>query len=65
MRLTFSDDDLKLCKQIGKQYPSFGELIDRLRAAELEAMALGNDDHFRVFKGRAQILTEIRQAIRS
>lgn len=65
MRLTFSDDDLKLCKQIGKQYPNFGELIDRLRAAELEAMALGNDDHFRVFKGRTQILTEIRQAIRS
>ena len=65
MRITLSDDELKLCKQLGKHYPQFLELVDRLRSAELEAMALGNDDHFRVFKGRTQILTELRQAIRS
>lgn len=65
MRINLSDDESKLCKQLGKHYPQFLELLERLRAAELEAMALGNDDHFRVFKGRTQILTELRQAIRS
>lgn len=65
MRIKLTDDDLTLCKQMGKHYPHFVELVERLRLAELEAMATSNDEQFRVFKGRTQILTELRQAIRS
>ena len=64
MRISLSDDEIKLCTQLGRQYPQFLELVERLRSAELESMATGNDDHFRVYKGRTQLLTELRQAIR-
>ena len=64
MRITLSDDDSHLLVQVGKQFPQVVDLLDRLRGAEMEAMSIGADDHFRTYKGRVQILTEIRQAVR-
>lgn len=65
MRLQVSDDEAKMLKQIGKQYPAFPELLDRLRSAELEAMSNGTQEHFSTYKGRVQCLTEFRQLVRS
>lgn len=65
MRFLVSDDDAKLLKQIGKQYPHFSDLLDRLRVAELESMSNGAQEHFSTYKGRVQCLTEFRQLIRS
>lgn len=65
MRFTFSDDEQKLCKQIGKQFPNFLDLLDRLRTAELEQMATGTQEHFSTYKGRVRALTELQQVIRS
>lgn len=65
MRLQVSDDEAKMLKQIGKQYPAFSELLDRLRSAELEAMSNGTQEHFSTYKGRVQCLTEFRQLVRS
>lgn len=65
MRLVLSEEDIKQLKQIGKQYPNLLEMLDRLRSAELENMALTTTDHFSTFKGRVQMLTELRQHFRS
>lgn len=65
MRFNFSDDDQKLCKQVGKHFPNFLELLDRLRDAELEQMANGTQEHFSTYKGRVRALTELQQVIRS
>ncbi len=65
MRTTLTDDETKLCKQIGKQYPQFEDLLARIRAAELESMSAGTQEHFSTYKGRVQCLTELRQLIRS
>lgn len=65
MRIQLSDDEAKLLKQIGRQYPNLSDLLDRVRAAELESMANGTQEHFSTYKGRVQCLTEIRQLIRS
>jgi hypothetical protein len=65
MRLQLSDDEQAMCKQIGKQFSSFLDLLDRLRSAELEQMAQGTPEHFSTYKGRVQALTELRQVIRS
>ncbi len=54
-----------MCKQIGKQFSGFLDLLDRLRSAELEQMAQGTPEHFSTYKGRVQALTELRQVIRS
>lgn len=64
MRTTLSADETTLCKQIGKQYSQLVELLDRLRTAELEAMALGGGEHFMTYKGRVTMLTELRQHFR-
>ena len=64
MRIQLSDDEAKLLKQIGRQYPNFVELLERLRSAELESMATGTQEHFSTYKGRVQCLTEIRQLVR-
>ena len=65
MRIQLSDDEAKLLKQIGRQYPNLSDLLDRVRAAELESMANGTQEHFSTYKGRVQCLTEIRQLVRS
>jgi len=65
VRFQVSDDESKLLKQIGKQYPHFADLLDRLRLAELEAMSNGTQEHFSTYKGRVQCLTEFRQLVRS
>lgn len=65
MRFTFSDDEQNLCKQVGKHFPGFLDLLERLRSAELEQMSQGTPEHFSTFKGRVQALTELRQVIRS
>lgn len=65
MRLQFTDDEAKMLKQIGKQYPAFSEMFERLRNAELESMSNGTQEHFSTYKGRVQCLTEFRQLIRS
>jgi hypothetical protein len=65
VRIQLSDDEAKLLKQIGRQYPNLSDLLDRVRAAELESMANGTQEHFSTYKGRVQCLTEIRQLIRS
>lgn len=65
MRLQLSDDEQAMCKQIGKQFSGFLDLLDRLRSAELEQMAQGTPEHFSTYKGRVQALTELRQVIRS
>lgn len=64
MQIMLNADEMHLLKQVGRQFPQMVELIERLRLAELERMAVSGDDHFRVYKGRTQILTELRQAIR-
>jgi len=63
MRLTPSSDDAALLKQIGRQYPQVVDVLNRLRAAELEAMTLATADQFSTYKGRVQSLTEFRQLI--
>jgi hypothetical protein len=65
MRTTLTDDETKLCKQIGKQYPAFGELLERMRASELEFMAAGTPEHFGTYKGRVSMLADLRQLVRS
>jgi len=65
VRFQVTDDESKLLKQIGKQYPHFADLLDRLRLAELESMAGGTQEHFSTYKGRVQCLTEFRQLVRS
>jgi hypothetical protein len=64
MRIELSTDESHLLEQVGKQFPQVVDLLDRLRGAELEKMTLGAEEHFRTYKGRVQILTEIRQAVR-
>lgn len=64
MRIQLSDDEAKLLKQIGRQFPGFPELLDRIRTAELESMSNGAQEHFSTYKGRVQCLTELRQLIR-
>jgi flagellar basal body-associated protein FliL len=65
VRIQLSDDDAKLLKQIGKHYPQLEDLLARIRAAELESMSAGTQEHFSTYKGRVQCLTELRQLIRS
>ena len=65
MRIQLSDDEANLLKQIGKHYPQLADVLDRVRDAELEAMANGAQEHFSTYKGRVQCLTEIRQLVRS
>ena len=65
MRIQPTDDEAKLLKQIGRQYPNLSDVLDRLRAAELESTANGTQEHFSTYKGRVQCLTELRQLIRS
>jgi hypothetical protein len=54
-----------LLKQIGKQYQELLPVLERARAAELEAMAGGSTEHFSTYKGRVQCLSELLKAIRS
>jgi hypothetical protein len=65
VRIQPTDDEAKLLKQIGRQYPNLSDVLDRLRDAELESMANGTQEHFSTYKGRVQCLTELRQLIRS
>lgn len=65
MRFLVTEDEQILLKQIGRQFPNFGELLARLRTAELEAMAQGTSEHFSTYKGRVQSLTELQQLLRS
>jgi hypothetical protein len=51
--------DINLLAQIGKNYPDLGLLLTRLRASELEVMALTSPDFFPVQKGRIGMLTDI------
>jgi len=64
MRITLNAEEAKLLKQIGSNYPEVLSLLDKLRSDELEAMSQSSDEFFRVYKGRTQILTELRQAFR-
>lgn len=63
MNLSLTDSEKTLCKQVGRQFPHFAELVDRLRQQELETMAKTVPDHFCTYKGRVQVLTELRQHI--
>jgi hypothetical protein len=63
MRVTPSSDDAILLKQIGRQYPQLVDVLSRLRAAEMETMALTTVEQFSTYKGRVQGLTELRQLI--
>ena len=64
MAFLLSEDDTHLLTQVGQQFPQVVHLLDKLRGAELERMAVGAPEHFSTHKGRVQILTEIRQAVR-
>lgn len=64
MALMLSEDDTHLLVQVGQQFPQVVHLLERMRVAELERMAVGTPEHFCTHKGRVQILTEIRQAVR-
>lgn len=64
MRLMLTADEAELCKQVGRQFPRYVEMLDRLRTAEMESMAVSSSDHFGTFKGRVSVLTELRQQVR-
>lgn len=63
MNIVLSADEKALCTQVARHYPHFVALLDRLRQAELEATALTVPDHFCTYKGRVQMLTQLRQHI--
>lgn len=62
MRL--SDADALLAKQVGRQNSQFVELLENLRADELEALAKASVDNFSTLKGRVQMLTELLQQLK-
>lgn len=62
MRL--SDADALLAKQVGRQNSQFVELLESLRADELEALAKASVDNFSTLKGRVQMLTELLQQLK-
>jgi len=64
MRITLNAEEAKMLKQIGSNYPEVLNLLVKLRSDELEEMSQSSDEFFRVYKGRTQILTELRQAFR-
>ena len=65
LSLTMSADEKTLCQQVARQFPQFTDLLDKLRQADLEAMSLTTPDHFCTYKGRVQMLTQLRQQIRA
>lgn len=58
-----SEDDRLLLRQLGRQYPALVVALSRLRQNELETMAKTSPEHFSTYKGRVQVLTELRQLI--
>lgn len=62
MRL--ADADALLAKQVGRQNSQFVELLENLRADELEALAKASVDNFCTLKGRVQMLTELLQQLK-
>jgi hypothetical protein len=65
MRLAPPPVSQHLLKQVGKTYPQLDELLGELRLAELEQLVRSDKEHFDTYKGRVQVLTELRQLIRS
>jgi len=63
MNFSLSEPEKLLCKQVGRHFPQFVELVDRLRQQELETMALTTPEHFCTYKGRVQVLTQMKQHI--
>jgi hypothetical protein len=61
--VVLNDDEKQLCAQVARQFPRFGELLDKTRQAELEIMAKTTQELFCTHKGRVQMLTELRQLI--
>lgn len=64
MAMTLTDDEITILAQVGRHNRSFVDLLDRIRQAELEAMAKTNPDNFCTLKGRVQVLTELLQQVR-
>lgn len=62
MRL--SDAHALLAKQVGRQNSQFVEMLESLRADELEALAKASLDNFSTLKGRVQMLTELLQQLK-
>lgn len=58
-----SPADRQLLKQLGRQHPALGELLTRVRAAEMERLSQTSVELFSTLKGRVQMLTELRQLI--
>lgn len=65
MPLHIQPDDIQLLKQLGRQHPRLVELLTAARQGELETMAQTSAEHFCTFKGRVQVLTELRQHVQS
>lgn len=59
----FTADDAHLLRQLGRQHPALGELLTRVRAAEMERLSQTSVELFSTLKGRVQMLTELRQLI--
>lgn len=62
MRL--SDADALIAKQVGRQNSQFVEMLESLRADELETLAKASLDNFSTLKGRVQMLTELLQQLK-
>ena len=61
--MVLSLDDIQLLKQLGRQHPRLVDLLTGARLAEMEAMSKTSPEQFCTFKGRVQVLTELRQHI--
>lgn len=49
--------------QLGKHNPRFVELLQQMRAYEVEQTMLGSSERFDTHKGRVSMLTELLQQI--
>ena len=63
--MQLQDDDSKLLAQIGKHYPQMVVLLERVRAEELERLAITNTDNFPMLKGRVGMLTELLKQLKA
>lgn len=62
--IRLSPDELKLVKDVGRQFPRFVEILDRWKAQELEALIFATSTVSDTMRGRVQSLAELQKAIK-
>lgn len=59
------DEDANLLRQVGRQNKDFIEVLERLRASEVEVTLKSPIERFLTQKGRVEMLTELLQQFKA